>query len=85
MRMAVNISPIQFRDVGMVRYISELLAEYKLPPKMLELEITEGVLMQDEYQAATVINALKRIGVGVSLDDFGYRLCVFKLSAEVRL
>ncbi|WP_271270691.1 bifunctional diguanylate cyclase/phosphodiesterase [Aliamphritea hakodatensis] len=71
MRMAVNISPVQFRDTGLVRYVADLLTEFELPPNMLELEITEGVLMQDEYQATRVINALKRIGVGVSLDDFG--------------
>jgi len=70
-RVAVNISPRQFRDHQLALRISQLLKVYKLPATALELEITEGVLLQDTYQAKMTITALQKLGVRVSLDDFG--------------
>lgn len=69
--VAVNISPIQFRDNRLAAHIIELLTLYKLPPHCLEVEITEGVLLQDEAQAFDILNTLTKYGVRVSLDDFG--------------
>lgn len=69
--VAVNISPIQFRDNQLASHIIELLTEYALPPQHLEVEITEGVLLQDEAQALTTLNTLAEYGVRISLDDFG--------------
>lgn len=69
--VAVNISPIQSRDSQLANHIIELLTHYKLPPHCLEVEITEGVLLQDEAQALDILNTLTKFGVRVSLDDFG--------------
>ncbi|WP_028470122.1 bifunctional diguanylate cyclase/phosphodiesterase [Neptunomonas japonica] len=69
--VAVNISPIQFRDNQLATHILELLEFYELPPHCLEVEITEGVLLQDEAQALEILNVLAESGVRISLDDFG--------------
>ena len=69
--VAVNLSPIQFRDSELATQIIELLTLYELPPHCLEVEITEGVLLQDEAQAFTILSTLTKYGVRVSLDDFG--------------
>ncbi|MFV7785178.1 putative bifunctional diguanylate cyclase/phosphodiesterase [Shewanella marisflavi] len=70
-RVAINISPLQFRDVDFADYIANLLSLYQLPPSSLELEITEGVLLQDEQLAKHIIDRLQTLGVKISLDDFG--------------
>lgn len=69
--VAVNMSPVQFRDEGLVKHIQQLLSYYQLPAKCLELEITEGVLLQDEVKAGKAIQALQALGIKISLDDFG--------------
>jgi len=69
--IAVNVSPMQFRDPELAENILNMLDLYGLPYNSLELEITEGVLLQDEYQAADVLQNLVDAGVRVSLDDFG--------------
>ncbi|MGC3835216.1 putative bifunctional diguanylate cyclase/phosphodiesterase [Moritella viscosa] len=69
--IAVNMSPVQFRDDNLVSRIAQLLAYYRLPGSSLELEITEGVLLQDEKKAAKAIAGLQNLGVRISLDDFG--------------
>jgi diguanylate cyclase (GGDEF)-like protein len=69
--IAVNISPVQFRDDQLATHILELLEFYELPPHCLEVEITEGVLLQDEAQALEILNILAEAGVRISLDDFG--------------
>ena len=69
--MAVNMSPVQFRDDNLVSRIAQLLSYYRLPGSSLELEITEGVLLQDEQKAAKAIAGLQKLGVRISLDDFG--------------
>lgn len=70
-RIAVNISPLQFRNTSFAEHISDLLCLYHLPASALELEITEGILLQDEHIAQHTIKELQRFGVRVSLDDFG--------------
>lgn len=70
-RIAINISPIQFRDQQLAAQIQQLLTIYQLPPESLELEITEGVLLQDAYQAELTISTIQKLGVRISLDDFG--------------
>jgi len=69
--IAVNMSPVQFRDEGLVKHIQQLLSYYQLPAQCLELEITEGVLLQDEAKAGKAIQALQALGIKISLDDFG--------------
>jgi diguanylate cyclase (GGDEF)-like protein len=70
-RVAVNVSPVQFRSGGLVRMVSEVLAVSRLSPQRLELEITEAVLIRDDESALAVINQLRGLGVGIALDDFG--------------
>jgi EAL domain-containing protein (putative c-di-GMP-specific phosphodiesterase class I) len=69
--VAVNLSPIQFRDENLPALVSGILARTGLSPALLELEITEGVLISDEEQALQTLRALKTLGVRISLDDFG--------------
>ena len=70
-RIAVNISPVQFRDGQLSGHIRHLLDSYDLSPDLLELEITEGVLLQSAHQAEQRLQALHQLGVRISLDDFG--------------
>lgn len=70
-RIAINISPIQFKDAYFPQYIASLLTLYNLPPAALELEITEGILLHDERSAQVAIEQLQQLGVAISLDDFG--------------
>ncbi len=69
--LAVNISPMQFRRVGLAGRIRELMAETGFEAERLEIEITEGVLMEDADAAVKFIRAFREMGVHVALDDFG--------------
>jgi diguanylate cyclase (GGDEF)-like protein/PAS domain S-box-containing protein len=68
--MAVNLSPAQFRHPGLVRMVSEILFRAGMPPERLELEITETALM-DVVETEGKLLALKKLGVRLSIDDFG--------------
>ncbi|ENZ77695.1 putative bifunctional diguanylate cyclase/phosphodiesterase, partial [Caulobacter vibrioides] len=70
-RLAVNLSPAQFRDRGLVRTVVSALAGSGLPAQRLELEITESVLLQDSQSNMTMLHDLKALGVRISMDDFG--------------
>ncbi|HWT52468.1 MAG TPA: EAL domain-containing protein, partial [Caulobacter sp.] len=70
-RLAVNLSPAQFRDRGLVRTVVSALAASSLPAQRLELEITESVLLQDSAANMTMLHDLKALGVRISMDDFG--------------
>ena len=70
-RLAVNLSPIQFRDDNLVAEVSAILRQTGLPPGMLELEVTEGVLIRDGEQALCTLRGLKALGTNIALDDFG--------------
>lgn len=68
---SVNISARQFREPSLVQMVSDVLTETGLPPKHLKLEITETVIMLDVMDSVRKLNALKDIGVSLSVDDFG--------------
>jgi diguanylate cyclase (GGDEF)-like protein/PAS domain S-box-containing protein len=70
-RVAVNVSPAQFRAGDLIATLQEVLADTGLPPQRLELEITEGVFMQDSDLTRTALIGLKALGVRITLDDFG--------------
>ena len=70
-RVAVNLSPIQFRGAGLLDLVSQTLIETGLPPHLLELEVTEGVLIRDEEQALKTLRGLRSLGIQIALDDFG--------------
>jgi len=69
--VAVNISALEFRHGGFAEQLRAILAESGLAPQRLELEITEGVLMQDADASAAILRELKAIGVLLAIDDFG--------------
>jgi diguanylate cyclase (GGDEF)-like protein len=70
--LAVNLSAVQFRDPArLVRNIVETLDKTGLSPRRLELEITESLLIEDPSSALNVLESLRDLGVGISLDDFG--------------
>jgi diguanylate cyclase (GGDEF)-like protein/PAS domain S-box-containing protein len=70
-RLAVNISAVELRSKEFVAGVAAILAETRLDPRRLELELTETFLMQDAKATALVLNALKELGVQLALDDFG--------------
>jgi len=70
LQMAVNISVRQFSDNYLPVLIAELLEEYKLPARLLELEITESCL-QNDLVNVTCLQQLEKLGVSISIDDFG--------------
>ena len=71
MRLAVNVSPVQFRTDTLALKIMAALAESGLPAGRLELEITEAVLIRDDEAALAILHQLRAIGVRIALDDFG--------------
>lgn len=69
--VAVNLSPRQFQEANLVDLIKEALHDSGLPPRGLELEITESVVMEKEEDALNVFNEVKKLGVQFAMDDFG--------------
>ncbi|MBU6497563.1 MAG: EAL domain-containing protein [Rhodospirillales bacterium] len=69
--VAVNVSPMQFRDDALPNLVAEVLRRTGLPSHRLEIEVTEGVLISNEQQALATLRALKAQGVRIALDDFG--------------
>ncbi|MET3838873.1 EAL domain-containing protein [Bradyrhizobium sp. OAE829] len=70
-RVAVNVSPIQFRSQSLSLKVAAALADTGLDPRRLELEITEAVLIADDDAALVALNQLRALGVHIALDDFG--------------
>lgn len=71
LRIAVNVSPLQFRHGDLPRLIDEVLIQTGLEPERLELEITEGVMITDFDRTMLVLHRIKALGVRIALDDFG--------------
>ena len=70
-RVAVNLSLVQFRAGDLVGLVDKVLAETGLAPERLELEITESILIEDRDDALATLSALRARGVRIALDDFG--------------
>jgi diguanylate cyclase (GGDEF)-like protein/PAS domain S-box-containing protein len=70
-KVAVNLSPVQFRNRGLVAMVTHALAAARVAPHRLELEITEAVLLQDDEAILTMLHQLRALGVRISMDDFG--------------
>jgi EAL domain-containing protein (putative c-di-GMP-specific phosphodiesterase class I) len=70
-RVAVNVSPAQFRNSAPPLAVVGALAESGLPAQRLELEITESVLMQNNESSLLTLHQLRELGVRIALDDFG--------------
>jgi diguanylate cyclase (GGDEF)-like protein len=71
MPVSVNISGLEFRDRDFLENVYDVLGTHRLEPRFLELELTESVLMQHAKSTASVLKALKEIGVQIAIDDFG--------------
>uniref|UniRef100_UPI001E15ED86 putative bifunctional diguanylate cyclase/phosphodiesterase n=1 Tax=Pantoea piersonii TaxID=2364647 RepID=UPI001E15ED86 len=69
--VAVNVSPVQFRATGFVARMVDIVRESGGDPQRIELEITEGVLIENEHEARAIIIALRDAGFRIALDDFG--------------
>jgi EAL domain-containing protein (putative c-di-GMP-specific phosphodiesterase class I) len=70
-KVAVNLSPVQFRNRGLVTTVTTALAAARLSPRRLEVEITEAVLLQDDETIVTMLHQLRALGVRIAMDDFG--------------
>ncbi len=70
-RVAVNLSPIQFNDPGIVGAIAKLITQTGIKPGQVELEITEGVFLAEGNSTDETFSRLKKLGVRLALDDFG--------------
>ena len=70
-RVAVNVSPVQFRSPSLALHVAAALASSGLPASRLELEITEAVLIRDDEAALDMLHQLRKLGVRIALDDFG--------------
>jgi EAL domain-containing protein (putative c-di-GMP-specific phosphodiesterase class I) len=69
--MAVNLSAIQFRHPALVSMVLSVLEELQLPAQYLELELTEGIAMENPLHAIEIMNELHAHGIRMSIDDFG--------------
>jgi diguanylate cyclase (GGDEF)-like protein/PAS domain S-box-containing protein len=70
-KVAVNVSPVQFNNAGLVQAVIGALGASGLAPHRLELEITEAVLIRDDAAALGILHQLRALGVRIALDDFG--------------
>ena len=70
-KVAVNVSPLQLAHVDLPTLFHEVMIETGLPPRRLEIELTESAIMADRERALHVLRQIKALGVGVALDDFG--------------
>ncbi len=70
-KVAVNLSPVQFRSPGLVQTVVGALAASGLSPDRLELEITETILLQDSEATLAMLYQLRELGVRIAMDDFG--------------
>jgi len=71
LQIAVNLSPVHFRHGDLVGLVHAVLLETGLSPGRLELEVTEGVLIDDFSRAVSILRRLKSLGVRIAMDDFG--------------
>jgi len=71
LKVAVNISPLQFRRIGFLDEVKAALSVSGLAPRLLELEVTESVLLLGADKTIEILKELRRLGVRVAIDDFG--------------
>jgi diguanylate cyclase (GGDEF)-like protein/PAS domain S-box-containing protein len=69
--VAVNVSPLQFRDPDLIVQVKSALSDYRVDPHLLYLEVTESALMDDVSRSESMLHEFKELGLRLSLDDFG--------------
>jgi diguanylate cyclase (GGDEF)-like protein len=70
-KISVNVSTVQFKDEDFCQSVADSIAEWGVDPRNLDLEVTEGLLIDDIQQAVTRLDAIKEMGISISIDDFG--------------
>jgi diguanylate cyclase (GGDEF)-like protein len=70
-KISVNISTVQFKDEDFCQSVADSIEEWGVDPGKLDLEVTEGLLIDDIEQAVTRLNTIKEMGISISIDDFG--------------
>jgi len=71
MRISVNVSASQFNDPELLRKVSHIMKQKNMPQDVLELEVTENIVMQDPAAAADTLRKLQALGIRIAIDDFG--------------
>ena len=71
LKVAVNLSPVQFRSRNLIQSVVTILSQSNLDPNRLELEITESVLLDKNEQTLQTLKELKAVGIQIAMDDFG--------------
>ncbi|WP_035051907.1 GGDEF/EAL domain-containing response regulator [Andreprevotia chitinilytica] len=71
LRVAINVSMVQFNHEGLTDLLASALRRYQIPPELIEIEITESVAMHNPEDVIARIDQLKKLGVQVAIDDFG--------------
>lgn len=71
LRIAINISAVQFRDNTLINIVTSALKQHSIPASMLELELTESLFINDKDGIAQQINELRALGIAIAIDDFG--------------
>lgn len=71
LQMAVNLSGLQFHQPNLTDRVTQILQQTQLDPQYLELELTEGVIMQNTEATSRKLNHLKNLGIQIAIDDFG--------------
>jgi|GEM_PF-923184 len=70
-RIAVNVSPVQFKDGEFLGRVDAILKEYRVSGRFLEIEVTENVLLSEKINSVEILNGLRNLGISLSMDDFG--------------
>ena len=83
-RVAVNLSARQLRDPDIVNRVERALRTAHIEAKMLDIEITESVLIANLEESLVVLEAIRDLGVSIAIDDFGTGLLVARLSHACR-
>ncbi len=84
-KLAVNVSPVQFRQDNFVDVVRDILMETDFPSHLLELEISEGIFISDPQKATKTIKKLRELGVRIALDDFGTGYATLSYLREFKL
>src|SRR5512143_2036785 len=69
--VAVNLSSYQFRQQRLVETVQSAIEEHRLDPSLIELELTESIIMRDAEETILTLKKLKDMGIRISIDDFG--------------
>lgn len=83
--ISINLSPKQFYDEGLVDFLADELRRHNVDPSLIEMEITETVLIDSAPRAVRIIDSLRKLGIRVALDDFGTGYLSIKYIVDLRV